>query len=206
MFSGIYLIVTWNNLLRLDSEKGMQSPSTVSPSPAVTAAVQTNLVLLEQGRALIAQLGEARYGVRVPACFNSSAGGHFRHVIEHYQALVAAAVSGDLDYENRARDSLIETQADYADDVMDDLGAALLAISSRGVPDRLIRLASETTEGTWVMTSLARELEFLISHTVHHYALIAVIAGMQDVTLPADFGMAPSTLKFQRTQLAACAR
>ena len=178
----------------------MNSPNTVTPSP-VAAAVQANLLLLAQGIEVISRLGPNRYGERVAACFNSSAGGHFRHVIEHYQSVLAAVASGDLDYENRARDTMIETSADHASDVVRSVMTSLRTLNP---VDREISIAAESAPGARVATSLGRELEFLISHTVHHYALIAVIAGLQDVVCPSDFGMAPSTIKFQQSQ-AACA-
>jgi hypothetical protein len=34
---------------------------------------------------------------------------------------------------------------------------------------------------------------FAISHAIHHFALIKVMARWIDVSLPDDFGMAPST-------------
>ncbi len=51
-------------------------------------------------------------------------------------------------------------------------------------------------------STVGRELQFLVSHTVHHFAIIAVMHSSQGIELPPDFGIAPSTLKYQR-QLAA---
>ncbi len=44
-------------------------------------------------------------------------------------------------------------------------------------------------------SSLRRELHFLLSHTVHHYALIAMILARHGVEVEPDFGVAPSTLR-----------
>jgi uncharacterized damage-inducible protein DinB len=184
----------------------MRSDFHVSHSPVVAAAVQANLVILARGAELIGRLSAESYNRKLPACFNSSIGGHFRHVIEHYQGLWAAQESGDIDYENRARDNLIETDPDYALGAVETLQSQLRELSSKGIRDRTLRMGSETVAGEMLVTSLTRELEFLISHTIHHYALIAVIAGHQDVALPSDFGVAPSTLKYQQTGNAACAR
>jgi len=38
---------------------------------------------------------------------------------------------------------------------------------------------------------------YAVAHAVHHYALIGVMAGIMKITLPAGFGVAPSTLKHQ---------
>ena len=57
----------------------------------------------------------------------------------------------------------------------------------------------------WSQSSVLRELQFLISHTVHHFALIRMILLDQGVQTPAGFGVAPSTLKHEASR-AACAR
>jgi len=59
-------------------------------------------------------------------------------------------------------------------------------------------------ERGWVFSNLARELQFLASHTVHHYALIALTLTALGVPVDADFGMAPSTLRHAERQQ--CAR
>ncbi len=184
----------------------MQSPPVVTPSVLVSAAARANLVLVAQGIEVVQRLGVAHYTVPVAGCFNSSAGGHFRHAIEHYQALIGALEEGELDYENRARDIRIETEADHAVAIWREIESGLKHFAGGGVTDRTLRLAAETSEGGVLVTSLARELEFLVNHTVHHFALIAVIAHAHGVVLPADFGMAPSTLKYRQTLAPACAR
>jgi uncharacterized damage-inducible protein DinB len=42
-------------------------------------------------------------------------------------------------------------------------------------------------------STLAREVLFVISHTVHHQALIAVLLAAAGRTVPDTFGLAPST-------------
>jgi len=43
-------------------------------------------------------------------------------------------------------------------------------------------------------STVARELNYVVAHAIHHYALIAVIAGISGIRLPREFGVAPSTL------------
>lgn len=163
-------------------------------------------MLLAQGAEMIDRLGPDGYEAKASSCFNSSAGGHFRHAIEHFQAVLWALQSGKIDYAGRDRDELIETQATRARDVIDELGEGLEKILNENIQDRPLKIASETVEGLMLDTTLARELEFLISHTVHHFALIAVIAGVHGVQPPVSFGMAPSTLKHQQSLSSSCAR
>jgi hypothetical protein len=50
----------------------------------------------------------------------------------------------------------------------------------------------------WTRSSIARELQSLLSHTVHHYALIAIALRLQGIEPSAEFGVAPSTLEHWR--------
>jgi hypothetical protein len=43
---------------------------------------------------------------------------------------------------------------------------------------------------------VGRELAFVLSHTVHHNALIAIMAQTLGVPVPARFGYAPSTIAY----------
>jgi hypothetical protein len=65
--------------------------------------------------------------------------------------------------------------------------------------------SEDEAEDVWMPSTLGRELEFLRSHTVHHYALIALIFRAHEASVPSSFGVAPSTLRYQ-AEAAACAR
>jgi len=173
----------------------------------ISYAIRDNIAALRQGIDLISGLGAERYTQRTPACFNSTAGGHLRHIIEHYFSFFDGAQTGEIDYEARAHDSLIENDPAYAVAQLESICDRLERLTATPV----IRVRSESTLGTaepvYCKSSILRELEFLLSHTVHHYALIGVICQLAGQSLPKNFGMAPSTLRHLQTQaLAACAR
>ena len=68
-----------------------------------------------------------------------------------------------------------------------------------------IRLESGGAESEqWSHSTVRRELQFLLSHTVHHFALIGMLLERFEIAVPEDFGIAPSTLKFWQAQ-ASCA-
>ena len=50
------------------------------------------------------------------------------------------------------------------------------------------------------ISTVGREMMFCIVHAIHHYALIAVMCGILEVSVPAGFGVAPSTLKYHAEQ------
>ena len=55
-------------------------------------------------------------------------------------------------------------------------------------------------EQRWIVSTISRELQYLASHTVHHYALIALHLRDAGFTTDPDFGVAPSTLKHREAQ------
>lgn len=169
------------------------------------AAARANLAVLDQGLGLLTALGPERYTERVPLCFNSSVGAHLRHVLDHYEAFLAGLPGGALDYESRSRDPVLERDATVARERLESIGRRLSELAVEG-DDGPLAVIAETSSGIALRSSTVRELEFLLSHTIHHYALIAVIARSLGCE-PADtFGMAPSTLKHLQNSSAACAR
>ncbi|AFP29100.1 hypothetical protein MRBBS_0162 [Marinobacter sp. BSs20148] len=57
-----------------------------------------------------------------------------------------------------------------------------------------------------VKTSVERELVFLASHTIHHTAIIGMLAEQAGVKVSSDFGVHPSTLRYLEGQAAGLAR
>jgi uncharacterized damage-inducible protein DinB len=171
----------------------------------ITPSIRDNVAALRQGIDLLTGLTAESYAKKTPSCFNSSAGGHLRHIIEHYLSFLQGIETGEIDYEARARDAMIERDPAYATAQLEAIGERL----GRLATDRELRVRAECAPAdttTWGGSSVVRELEFLLSHTIHHYALIGVICQLGGHKLPKDFGMAPSTLRFLQTQDAACAR
>ena len=50
-----------------------------------------------------------------------------------------------------------------------------------------------------VRTSLGRELVFVLQHTIHHEAVVAVLLAGRGRVLPGHFGLAPSTPRDERS-------
>ena len=176
----------------------------MTSSTPIHTAIKANLVVIQQGVTLLAALGAERYSRKHPICYNASVGGHLRHIIEHYQSFLNGLEEGEIDYEKRARDPLVENDPDYAIGTLESV-AARFGEHGGSLTNRGLHLCAETTPGIATPTSVLRELEFLLSHTIHHYALVAVMARLQGYEPESSFGIAPSTLKYQQAQIQ-CAR
>lgn len=129
--------------------------------------------------------------------FAGPAGAHLRHVIEHYEALVHGLHIGVVDYDGRPRDRELEANPAVARDRLLRLRQRL----GEWTPDMLDRplkvLGQGGSAGEFdfkVASSLGRELAFLASHAVHHFALMTTHLLRHGLPLPVHFGKAPGTV------------
>jgi uncharacterized damage-inducible protein DinB len=157
--------------------------------------------ILHQGLNLLQRIDQKNYTHRLPVAFGSSIGGHYRHCLDHFDILLSAQDAGEICFDQRRRDPRVENERDFA------LAATHLMIGRvhalpGGWSDVALqtRTALEPHSGApiSVSSSLGREAVYVITHAIHHYALIRVMCALLKVSLPGDFGVAPSTLQYQR--------
>ena len=129
--------------------------------------------------------------------FAGPVGAHLRHVVEHYEALVSGMSLGVVDYDGRPRDRRLETSPTLARERL--LG--LRRVLGQWTPDTLDRPVQVLGQGGitgdfhfCVASSVGRELTFLASHAVHHFALLAEHLRRHGVPVPVHFGQAPGTV------------
>ena len=162
--------------------------------------VHSVLETLAQGEALLAQLNDEDYTRKLPVAFNASIGGHYRHCLDHFRSLLDSATDGDLNYDHRERDTLIEKDRFAALNATREIREGFERLD----PIFLLRPLAVTcktsyaTNGSQISPStVGREIMYSVAHAVHHYALIGVMGGIMGLKMPPGFGVAPSTLKHQ---------
>lgn len=158
----------------------------------LSALVQVNCQLIDQA------LDLAGYFLGGPAeDFERMVGPHLRHVIEHLDLLCQRAVSQALDYDNRPRDAELERQPVRAVARLRQLRQRLLDMPPAQF-DQVLTLTGRTglhgQESFAVMSTVGRELAFMASHTVHHFALLRSHAQRLGWPAPPHFGKAPATV------------
>ena len=160
------------------------------------------LETLSQGELLVAEISDADYTRKLPVAFNASIGGHYRHCLDHFRSLLEAAGAGNLNYDHRERGTLVETDRFAALNLTRELRAGYEQLDP-AVLTRVLDVTCKTSyasSGSQASAStVGREVMYSVAHAVHHYALIGVMAGIMQVKMPAGFGVAPSTLKYQQT-------
>ena len=138
------------------------------------------------------------YATEPQGPFNSSIGAHMRHILDHYQALMLGTQAGYVDYTQRARESAVEKDMTLAQESWQQIRAWLADISEHSLQTTF----EVMTEHGLVFSTIARELSFVSSHAVHHFAFMKQLAHAFDVHLSDDVGVAPATLKNLREQAA----
>ncbi|MEM8962703.1 MAG: DinB family protein [Acidobacteriota bacterium] len=167
---------------------------------------QQNIAVLAQARDLLAQLDPAHLE---PSGSTSGVGAHLRHCFDAYRCFLRGLdADGLIDYDARERDVEVERDPNIALARVDELVCALdaLSVDAANQPVRVRHDAAAWEHADpWSQSTVARELQFLLSHTIHHYALIAHLLAVRGVEVDATFGVAPSTLEY-RSAVATCAQ
>ena len=163
--------------------------------------VAENAHAINQLADLLLVLPESLYRQTFGAKKQHVIGKHVRHIIDHYMALLRAVnggLAGPLDYENRQREEALELDKHAACSrllaIINSLGR--LADWPQNTSLDMEHLSEDHRHG--VDTSIDRELVFLASHTVHHMAIMAMLAEQGGIEVSDGFGVHPSTLRHQQ--------
>ncbi|AMD00300.1 DinB family protein [Halomonas chromatireducens] len=163
--------------------------------PPQAGLIEENLLALSQLEEFLDALTPEQYRHNFGHDGRHTLGKHIRHIIDHYNALLSSLDDDVIDYEDRPRDERLEQWPQQAVDRLTDIKAELIALVGH-CPTGCLSLNYPLGSGVQVLdTSLARELAFLTSHTIHHMAIVGLLADQLGITLPEAFGVHPSTLR-----------
>jgi len=166
-------------------------------------SLKENIEALKQGEEVLRCISDAAYAQPEKIVFQSTVGMHIRHNLDHYACFLNGLESGCIDYAARQRDSRTEQDRSYALAKMSKIRESLENLMGSGDIGSLF-VERDVGRGQDI-SSANRELAFLLSHTIHHYAIVAVICQLQGFPVVEGFGVAPSTLRHRAAQVAECA-
>lgn len=146
---------------------------------------------------LLNSLTDEQYRYKVEHLAKANIGSHTRHIIELAQCMVDGYHKGQIDYVNRNRDLVLESDRVLAQ-------SELVSLTSKiRLSDKQLRVVVEESyemEVQEVFTTFFREVIYNTEHVVHHLALIRVaLIEMKLDVVNADFGVANSTIKYKQS-------
>lgn len=162
---------------------------------AVSPQLKSNADQLAQGIEVILGLPEQVFGEHRTGLLGASIGEHWRHVIEHFDCFANGLVTGKVDYTARCRNQRLGLDLRFASESAQSLLTGLLRFNPEPDTTLLVRHEPGNTSG-FFDSSVGRELEFLFSHTAHHFATIAIALVALGIERPEGFGLAESTRQF----------
>ena len=180
----------------------LSTPLNTAQRQAALIAINTRW--LEQAYDLVARLDDRVYAAAPAGFAPMRVGAHLRHILEFYQCFLEGIENFHVDYDSRRRDLAVEQSRATAMSAVQSVLARLRSNPElRGDCSIWVRMEDAGTAPEPFLTStIARELQALSSHTIHHFAMIAVTLRLHGVAVSADFGVAPSTLRYWSAQTA----
>jgi hypothetical protein len=143
---------------------------------------------------LVSKLSDKEYCLPCYDLSNATIGEHTRHIIEMFQCLENQYEKGIVNYDDRKRDNLIQTNSVFANECITTI------LNKIEKPNKNLQLQQIVDgEELLIETNFHRELLYNLEHCIHHQALIKV-AIIQNDTAAVDenFGVARSTIEYRK--------
>jgi hypothetical protein len=157
--------------------------------------------ILSQLSDLINALSETEFVKPVNALSNSTLGQHLRHTLEFFVCLEHGYEQGLVNYDKRAHDKLIETDKFIALSAIQRISDFVRKVNEDKAMKLEVGYDLHADDFCVIDTNFLRELTYNIEHAVHHMAIMKI--GVREVAphiiLPADFGIAASTIRYKES-------
>ncbi len=131
---------------------------------------------------------------------NNSIGKHIRHIIEFYDLMMIGNETGAVNYDNRSHDKVLEENRVMAIEKLNALGIEIPRFEKDQSLQMSANYSIDEEQPIEISTTLYRELQYNIEHAVHHMAIIkiALLNEFPEIQIAQGFGIAYSTIKYQR--------
>lgn len=152
--------------------------------------------LLDQIAWVAQELKADEFSEPLPVLMDNSIGKHVRHILDLMDCLCLSIESGEIDYDARKRDELIENSPIETLLKINELKTKLNFLN----PASIIRLKQKISALEIELDSRTeREILYNIEHSVHHLAIIriGITHHFPEIIFPDNFGIAYSTVQYR---------
>jgi hypothetical protein len=158
------------------------------------------LNILLQLNDLVTRIDERDFTRPSPSLSQSTIGQHLRHTLEFFLCFESGYEKGLINYDKRAHDKLIETDKFIALSTLTRISDFIQNLNNNKSLKLEVGYDLAADDFITIETNAVRELVYNIEHAVHHMAIMKI--GVREVcsyvVLPADFGIAASTIRYQQ--------
>jgi uncharacterized damage-inducible protein DinB len=167
----------------------------------ISVLKESNTTIIKQLKDLLEQLPLDAYAKPLDLLSGNSIGKHLRHVIELYQEFFAGLETGEINYDQRKRIILLETERNLAKESLQSLLEKLAEIKEDA--SILVKANFVGEAAIHLPSSISRELAYNLEHAIHHMAIIQICVKHTFITvqLSSDFGLAYSTFKYNKSNV-----
>lgn len=160
-----------------------------------------SIEILDQLSEMTEQFSQEEYTRPLDLLSANSVGRHLRHILEFYDLAVRANSTGKLNYDKRERDLSLENDPKQAVAKMKELIVLMRVLNDDMVLKLEASYSADERNDVKITTTFYRELLYNVEHAVHHMAImaIAVKVDFRHISLAPNFGIAYSTVKYQRS-------
>lgn len=149
---------------------------------------------LEELNDLLEQISDADYAIPCHELSNATIGEHTRHIIEMFQCLLSQYEIGVVNYDQRQRNKLIQTNSEFALSQIKEIQNALEKENKKIALQQIV-----DGEEIFIESNYFRELLYNLEHCIHHQALIKVAILMNGkLEVNENFGVARSTIAYRQ--------
>jgi uncharacterized damage-inducible protein DinB len=164
-------------------------------NPSTEILIAENIKVLRETQKLLEHMDDHTYTKVETPTFAGSLGTQVRHCLDFYQCFLSGVKNGKVDYDLRERDEETEHSRTRAIERIVMTTELLWKLSLLEEPTTLW---VKQDSPYWSTSSLRRELQFLLSHLVHHQALVAVMLRLQGFVPSEDLGVTATTLAHRK--------
>ena len=151
----------------------------------------------------IEQLSNEEFKTPLNTFNGASVGQHVRHTLEFFTCFMHGVKTGVVNYDKREHDKEIESSKEKALKVIEDI-IRFVETDNEDLSLKLAFSYEQDQEFHYIDTTYQRELVYNIEHAIHHMAIIKIgfREAYPNVSLAGDYGVASSTVQYQRESAA----
>lgn len=167
-----------------------------------SSSISASINILESIKDLLDSISTKIYIEPDHILSGATLGQHFRHIIEFYQCIIDNSEDCLICYDNRKRDLRLEESIDAMIIRINNITYSIKNLDPDIPVQTLSKFTSDPLEKkVKINSSIGRELAYGFDHSIHHLAIVKIAMNINhpEIKLPAELGIAPSTIQYQST-------